>query len=84
MPSVTICTFLTLSNSFKMFDQNFALTAGAPGKETQMLALDIYNTFYGSVGQEGVGQAKAVMFFLLVAAVAFLQLRLARAREAEV
>lgn len=84
MPSVTICTFLTLSNSFKMFDQNFALTAGAPGKETQMLALDIYNTFYGSVGQEGVGQAKAVMFFLLVAAVAFLQLRLTRAREAEV
>lgn len=83
MPSVTICTFLTLSNSFKMFDQNFALTGGAPGKETQMLALDIYNTFYGSVGQEGVGQAKAVLFFLLVAAVALLQLRLTRSREAE-
>ena len=84
MPSVTICTFLTLSNSFKMFDQNFALTAGAPGKETQMLALDIYNTFYGSVGQEGVGQAKAVLFFIIVALVALLQLRITRSKEAEV
>ena len=84
MPSVTICTFLTLSNSFKMFDQNFALTAGAPGKETQMLALDIYNTFYGSVGQEGVGQAKAVLFFIVVALVALLQLRITRSKEAEV
>ena len=84
MPSVTVCTFLTLSNSFKMFDQNLALTAGAPGRETQMLALDIYNTFYGSIGQEGVGQAKAVLFFLLVAAVAFFQLRITKAREAEV
>lgn len=84
MPSVTICTFLTLSNSFKMFDQNFALTAGAPGKQTQMLALDIYNTFYGSVGQEGVGQAKAVIFFLLVALLALLQIYLTRRREADV
>lgn len=82
-PSVTICTFLTLSNSFKMFDQNYALTAGAPGKETQMLALDIFNTFYGSVGREGVGQAKAVLFFVLVALVALLQLRLSGRREVE-
>lgn len=84
MPSVTICTFLTLSNSFKMFDQNYALTGGAPGKATQMLALDIYNTFYGSVGQEGVGQAKAVLFFLLVALVAWLQLRATRSKEVDV
>ena len=83
MPSITICTFLTLSNSFKMFDQNYALTGGAPGKETQMLALDIYNTFYGSVGNEGVGQAKAVLFFVLVALVALLQLRITRGREVE-
>lgn len=83
MPSITICTFLTLSNSFKMFDQNYALTGGAPGKETQMLALDIYNTFYGSVGNEGVGQAKAVLFFILVALVALLQLRITRGREVE-
>jgi raffinose/stachyose/melibiose transport system permease protein len=82
-PSITICGFLTLTNSFKMFDQNYALTGGAPGKETQMLALDIYNTFYGSVGNEGVGQAKAVLFFVLVALVALIQLRITRGREVE-
>ncbi len=76
MPSVTICTFLTLTNSFKMFDQNYALTSGAPGKSTSMLALDIYNTFYGSVGSEGVGQAKAVIFFIIVGIIAFIQLKL--------
>ena len=82
-PSVTICGFLTLTNSFKMFDQNFALTGGAPGKETSMLALDIYQTFYGSVGSEGVGQAKAVVFFLLVALIAGLQLYFSRRSEAK-
>ena len=80
-PSFTICGFLTLTNSFKMFDQNFALTGGAPGKETSMLALDIYQTFYGGVGREGVGQAKAVIFFLLVAAIAGLQLYFSRRQE---
>lgn len=83
MPSFTICTFLTLTNSFKLFDQNLALTAGAPGRETSMLALDIYNTFYGRIGYEGVGQAKGVVFFLLVAALALLQLYLTRSREVE-
>ncbi len=83
MPSITICTFLTLTNSFKLFDQNFALTGGAPGKETAMLALDIYNTFYGRVGFEGVGQAKAVVFFLMVAVLAFAQLYLTRNQEVE-
>jgi len=82
-PAITICTFLTLTNSFKMFDQNFALTGGAPGKETSMLALDIYQTFYGSVGREGVGQAKAVIFFLLVALIAGVQLYFSRRREAK-
>ena len=67
MPSITICLFLTVSNSFKLFDQNLALTAGAPSKKTAMLALDIYNTFYGRSGFEGVGQAKAVLFFIVVA-----------------
>ena len=66
MPSITICLFLTITNSFKMFDQNLALTAGAPSGRTKMLALDIYETFYGRVGYEGVGQAKAVIFFLIV------------------
>ena len=83
MPSVTICTFLTLSNSFKLFDQNKALTNGAPMSRTEMLALNIYNTFYGRPGFEGVGQAKAVIFFLLVAAIALIQLRLTRSREVE-
>lgn len=83
MPSITICLFLTLTNSFKLFDQNYALTAGAPGKSTQMLALDIFNTFYGRVGWQGVGQAKAVIFFLIVAAIALTQLFLTRRKEVE-
>lgn len=81
MPSVTICTFLTLSNSFKLFDQNLALTGGAPARSTTMLALDIYNTFYGTVGQQGIGQAKAVVFTVFVAFIAFMQLRLTRSKE---
>lgn len=83
MPSITICTFLTLSNSFKMFDQNLALTNGAPGTETEMLALNIYKTFYGRSGFQGVGQAKAVMFFIIVALIAFLQLKLTNKKEIE-
>lgn len=83
MPSVTICLFLTITNSFKLFDQNLALTAGAPAKKTQMVALDIYNTFYGRVGFEGVGQAKAVIFFIIVAVIALLQLYLTRRKEVE-
>jgi raffinose/stachyose/melibiose transport system permease protein len=83
MPAVTICTFLTVSNSFKLFDQNLSLTAGAPARQTAMLALDIFNTFYGRNGYEGVGQAKAVMFFLFVGLVVLLQLRLSRSREVE-
>ena len=66
MPSITICTFLTLTNGFKLFDQNLALTNGAPSKMSEMLALNIYNTFYGRTGYEGVGQAKAVVFFIIV------------------
>jgi raffinose/stachyose/melibiose transport system permease protein len=80
-PAFTICTFLTLANSFKLFDQNLALTRGAPGKSTAMMALDIYNTFYGTTGYEGVGQAKAVVFFLLVGAIVLVQLRLSRSGE---
>ena len=83
MPSVTICLFLTITNSFKLFDQNLALTAGAPSKQTAMLALDIYNTFYGKIGWEGVGQAKAVIFFIIVAAISFAQLIFTRKKEVE-
>ena len=83
MPSITICLFLTITNSFKLFDQNLALTAGAPSGRTRMMALDIYETFYGSIGAEGVGQAKSVIFFLLVAVVSLTQLILTRRKEVE-
>lgn len=83
MSSVTICMFLTLSNSFKLFDQNKALTDGAPMKQTQMLALNIYETFYGRTGFEGVGQAKAVVFFIIVALIALIQLSFTRKKEVE-
>ncbi len=83
MPSITICLFLTITNSFKLFDQNLALTAGAPAGRTRMVALDIYETFYGTIGFEGVGQAKSVIFFLLVAVVSLTQLMLTRRKEVE-
>lgn len=83
MPSITICLFLTITNSFKLFDQNLALTAGAPAGRTRMVALDIYETFYSRNGYEGVGQAKAVIFFLLVAVIALTQLMLTRRKEVE-
>ena len=83
MPSITICTFLTLTNSFKLFDQNLALTAGAPAEQTQMLALNIYTTFYNRVGFEGVGQAKAVVFFIMLAVISGIQLVLTRSKEVE-
>lgn len=83
MPSITICMFLTISNAFKLFDQNLALTAGAPSNKTTMLALDIFNTFYGRVGWEGVGQAKAVIFFILVALISLPQLVMTRNKEVE-
>jgi len=82
MPSVTICTFLTLTNGFKLFDQNLALTNGMPGNRSQLLALNIYSTFYGRTGWAGAGQAKAVVFCLIVVAIALLQLRLTRSKEA--
>ena len=83
MPSITICSFLTLTNGFKLFDQNMALTNGAPSDKSQMLALNIFDTFYGRVGWEGVGQAKAVIFFILVAAIAIIQLRATRSKEVQ-
>ena len=83
MPSITICMFLTLSNCFKLFDQNLALTNGAPMHKTEMLALNIFNTFYGKSSYEGVGQAKAVIFFIIVAVIALGQLKATRSREVE-
>ena len=93
MPSITICTFLTLSNGFKLFDQNLALTGGQPFiqhadgsvvKTTEMLALNIYNTFYNiNPTARGAAQAKAVIFFLLVAALSLLQLKFTREKEVQ-
>ena len=83
MPSITICTFLTLTNGFKLFDQNLALTGGAPMKQTELMALNIYYTFYGRVGFEGVGQAKAVIFFIIVMAMAFLQQYFTKQKEVQ-
>ncbi|WP_366180920.1 sugar ABC transporter permease [Actinomyces timonensis] len=83
MPSITICLFLTLANTFKMFDQNLALTNGAPLKQTEMAALSIYNTMYHVRNQMGQAQAAAVIFFLIVAAIALVQLRVTRAKEVD-
>ena len=83
MPAITICTFLTITNGFKLFDQNLALTAGEPLHKTEMLALNIYETFYGRVGYEGVGQAKAVIFFIIVAIIGLIQLKITREKEVQ-
>ena len=83
MPSITICMFLSITNGFKLFDQNLSLTAGEPMKMSEMMALNIYNTFYGRVGWEGVGQAKAVLFFLLVVGIGMWQLKATRSKEVQ-
>lgn len=83
MPSITICSFLTLTNSFKLFDQNLALTAGEPANSSQMVALNIFETFYTRTGWEGAGQAKAVIFFIIVAAIAMAQNRMTRSKEVQ-
>lgn len=93
MPSITICTFLTLTNSFKLFDQNLALTGGAPGivsqgsgtmvYQTEMVALNIYNTFYANQNSRGVGQAEGVIFFVIVVIIALIQLYFTRRKEVQ-
>jgi len=82
-PSITICVFLTMSNCLKLFDQNLALTNGAPKNTTEGLALNIYRTFYGMRNHQGVGQAKAVVFFVVVSIIAYIQLRATRSKEVE-
>ena len=94
MPSITICTFLSLTNGFKLYDQNLALTGGSPFrtladgnviKTTEMLALNIYNTFYSRAGiaWQGIGQAKAVIFCILVVAISMIQLKATRSKEVQ-
>ncbi|HZK46333.1 MAG TPA: sugar ABC transporter permease [Atopostipes sp.] len=82
-PAATITLFLTMSNSFKLFDQNLALTNGAPAEQTSMLALNIYKTFYGRNGWEGVGQAKAVIFSIIVGLIGLTQVYFSRNKEVE-
>lgn len=85
MPSITICLFLSLTNGFKLFDQNLALTGGDPDHKTEMLALNIYQTFYGRSGPQwkGYGQAKAVLFCILVVAIGLIQLKSTRSKEVQ-
>ena len=85
MSSITVCVFLTLTNSFKLFDQNLALTGGEPNHLTEMLALNIYDTFYARAGAQwkGLGQAKAVLFCILVVVISFLQLKMTRSKEVQ-
>ena len=83
MPSITICLFLTLANTFKMYDQNLALTNGAPLKQTQMAALNIVEAMYKQVGKQGVAQAEAVIFFVIFAVIALIQLRATRSKEVD-
>ena len=85
MSSITVCVFLTLTNSFKLFDQNLALTGGEPNHLTEMLALNIYQTFYARAGMQwkGLGQAKAVLFCILVVVISFAQLKATRSKEVQ-
>lgn len=85
MPSITICVFLTLTNSFKLFDQNLALTGGEPSHATEMLALNIYQTFYARAGAQwkGLGQAKSVIFCIIVIAISMIQLKMTRSKEVQ-
>ena len=85
MPSITICLFLSLTNSFKLFDQNLALTGGEPAHASELIALNIYNTFYFRAGPQwkGIGQAKAVIFCIMVVIISLIQLRATRSKEVQ-
>ena len=91
MPAITTCTFLTLTNSFKLFDQNLALTGGLPSiiqngakvNVSELLALNIYSTYNIGKNYHGIAQAKAVVFFILVAVLAIAQQKATRSKEVE-
>ena len=85
MPSITICLFLTITNSFKLFDQNMALTGGQPAHQSELLAYNIYYTFYGRSGPQwrGIGQAKAVIFCLIVVVISLIQLKMTKEKEVQ-
>ncbi len=85
MPSITICLFLSLTNGFKLFDQNLALTGGEPAHASELIALNIYQTFYFRSGAQwkGIGQAKAVLFCIIVVAISLIQLKATRSKEVQ-
>jgi raffinose/stachyose/melibiose transport system permease protein len=82
MPAFTVSLFLMLSNSFKLYDQNLSLTGGGPFRATEMLAMNIYNTAF-VFDRMGMAQAKAVVFFIIVAGISLLQVRSTKRREVE-
>ena len=83
MPSITICLFLTLSNCFKIYDVNVSLTGGGPANSTEMISLNIYNEIF-SQSNFGLGQAKAIIFFFIVAIITFIQVRVTSSKEVEI
>ena len=85
MPSITICLFLSLTNGFKLFDQNLALTGGEPAHASELISLNIYQTFYFRSGPQwkGIGQAKAVLFCIIVVAISLIQLKATRSKEVQ-
>ncbi|MEI2368547.1 sugar ABC transporter permease [Niallia circulans] len=81
-PAVTICLFLTTASSFKIFDANLSLTNGGPFKSTEMLALNIYTEAFVN-NRYGIGEAKALIFFIVVAAISILQVTITKRKEVE-
>lgn len=81
-PAVTICLFLTTASSFKVFDVNLSLTNGGPFKSTEMLALNIYTEAFVN-NRYGIGEAKALIFFLVVAAITVIQVTYTKKKEVE-
>ncbi|WKU21032.1 sugar ABC transporter permease [Priestia megaterium] len=81
-PAVTVCLFLTISWSFKVFDVNLSLTNGGPFKSTEMLALNIYTEAFVN-NRYGLGEAKALIFFIVVAAITIIQVTYTKKKEVE-
>lgn len=80
MPSITICLFLTLSNCFKVYDVNIALTGTGPNYQSEMFSLNIYNEIF-DLSHFGYGQAKAIIFFLIITVITLVQVSITKKRE---
>lgn len=82
MPAATVCLFLAISWSFKMFDLNLSLTKGGPFGSTESVAMNIYNEAF-SKNRYGLGTAKAIIFFVIVAVITTLQVKFTKSKEVE-